>query len=494
MIDGAIAEHLEILRRPAGRRIGVRLVPRVRHAHAVHRTLLDAVDRLRLRNAGRFEDRRSDVDDVMELTADAADVIDVARPGDGHALGRAAEVRRHLLHPFERRVERPRPWRGEMRVGAFRSPERIPEKLVFDRHLDAVEGRELVRRAVEHALRARAVVAADVDDQGVVELAEVLDRLDDAADLVVCIRLVGAIDVRLPDEELLLLQAQRVPLRQLCAAILGLSVRPLRQLGVFGHDPEALLIGEDRLAQLVPAVVEQVHGADLLDPFRRRIVRRMGAAGHVIDKERLVRRDLLELLHVVDGLVGHGGREIPAGIALEGKDRGRVAIEVRLPLARVAADEAVEIVEAHSNRPLVERPSLGRLIGRRVVVFAEPRGPVTVLLQDRADGAVGFQNDRVVARKAGADFVHDAEARDVVIATRDQRRPRRRAQRGRVEVGVAQPGLRDAIQSRTGDDAAEGARHAEAVVVRHDEQDVRRALRRHDARRPPGRRLRRLSP
>ena len=105
-------------------------------------------------------------------------------------------------------------------------------------------------------------------------------------------------------------------------------------------------------------------------------------------------------------------------------------------------------------------------------------------------GAVGLQDDRVVARIACPDFVHDAEAGDVVIAARDQRRPRRRAQRGRVEVRVAQPGVRDAIQSRTWDDAAESARHAEAVVVRHDEQDVWRALRRHDARRPPGRRLR----
>src|SRR5207245_10331304 len=127
---------------PAGRRIGGRFVPGVGHAHAVHRALLDAVDRLRLRNTGRLEDCWSNVDDVMELTADAAGVIDVARPRDRHALGRASEVRRDLLHPFEWRVESPSPWRGKMWVGAFRSPERIPEKLVSDRHLDAVARRE----------------------------------------------------------------------------------------------------------------------------------------------------------------------------------------------------------------------------------------------------------------------------------------------------------------------------------------------------------------
>ena len=75
--------------------------------------------------------------------------------------------------------------RRKVREGPVRSPERVPEELVLDRHGNAIEGGELVRRAVEHAFGARAVVAADVDDQGVVEFAEVFDGLDDPADLVV---------------------------------------------------------------------------------------------------------------------------------------------------------------------------------------------------------------------------------------------------------------------------------------------------------------------
>ena len=204
VIDGAVAEHLEILRGVPGRGVGVRLVPGVGHAHAFDRALLDAVDRLGRRDAGRFEDGRHDVDDVVELAADAAHVGDVAGPGHDHALRRAAEVRRHLLHPLERRVHRPGPAGREVREGPLRSPERIPEELVLHRHGDAVEGGELVRRAVEHAFGARAVVAADIDDQRVVELAEVLDGLDDPADLVVGVGEVGAVDVRLLDEELLL--------------------------------------------------------------------------------------------------------------------------------------------------------------------------------------------------------------------------------------------------------------------------------------------------
>ena len=67
VIDGAVAEHLEVLRRVPGRGVGVRLVPRVYHAHAFDGELLDAVDRIRRRDTGRFEDRRDDVDDVVEL-------------------------------------------------------------------------------------------------------------------------------------------------------------------------------------------------------------------------------------------------------------------------------------------------------------------------------------------------------------------------------------------------------------------------------------------
>ena len=177
-----------------------------------------------------------------------------------------------------------------------------------------------------------------------------------------------------------------------------------------GHDAEALLIGEDRLAELVPAIVEQVHVADLLDPFRRRMMRRMDAAGHVIDEERLVGRDLVELLHVLDGVIGHGRGQVPARVVLVRIDRRRIAEQVRLPLAGVAADEPVEILETHPVRPLIERPGLARLVKGRVVVLAEPRGRVPVLLEDCADGAVLLPDDRVVTREPRRYFAHDPKA------------------------------------------------------------------------------------
>jgi len=193
-----------------------------------------------------------------------------------------------------------------MREGPLRSPERIPEQLVLHRYGNAVEGGELVRRAVEHAFGARAVVTADVNDQGVVEFAEVFDGLDDSSDLMVGVGEKCSIDVRLFDEELFLLEAERIPLRQF--------FRPRRQLRVLGHDTQPLLVREDLLTHFVPAVVEQPHVADLLDPLGRRMVRRMSGARYVIDEPRLAGCDLLELLDVLDGFVRHRRLEVPAGI------------------------------------------------------------------------------------------------------------------------------------------------------------------------------------
>src|SRR5262245_53915760 len=112
--------------------------------------------------------------------------------------------------------------------------------------------------------------------------------------------------------------------------------------------------------------------------------------------------------------------------------------QVRPPLVGVAAHEAVEIVEAHAGRPLVERPGPARLELRGVVVLAEPRRPVAMVLQDPADGRLVAGHGAVVAGEARRLLGHDPEAHRMVVAPGDQRGACRRAQRGRVEVGVAQ--------------------------------------------------------
>src|SRR5262249_40734918 len=93
-------------------------------------------------------------------------------------------------------------------------------------------------------------------------------------------------------------------------------------------------------------------------------------------------------------------------------------------------------------------------------------------------------DDGVVARESGGHFGDDAEAHRVMIAAGDQRRPRGRAERGGVELRITQSRLRDAVHGRRRDDTAKGAGHAVTLVIRHDEQDVGRALARYYSRWP----------
>ena len=80
--------------------IGVSLIPCVNHAHTLDGALCDAIDGVGCGNAGRFEDGRHDINNVVELTPDATHVLNVAGPGHAHSLARPAEMRRHLLAPI----------------------------------------------------------------------------------------------------------------------------------------------------------------------------------------------------------------------------------------------------------------------------------------------------------------------------------------------------------------------------------------------------------
>src|SRR5271157_4107840 len=107
VIDAAVSGHLEILGGASRRRRGVPLVEGVRHADACNRLLLYAIYELRRLNPRGLEDRRHDIDDVMELRTDATNIFDAGGPRDRQTLPRAAEMRGDLLGPLERRVESP---------------------------------------------------------------------------------------------------------------------------------------------------------------------------------------------------------------------------------------------------------------------------------------------------------------------------------------------------------------------------------------------------
>ena len=99
----------------------------------------------------------------------------------------------------------------------------------------------------------------------------------------------------------------------------------------------------------------------------------MGRARGEIHEERLVRRERLLELHPGDGLVGHVGHEVVAGVVRRG-DAGHAVIERGIPLVGLAAEEPVEFVEARARRPAVGRSGDADLPGCGLMVLAEERG------------------------------------------------------------------------------------------------------------------------
>src|ERR1022692_1115276 len=198
VIDGVVAHHLKVLRVVLRGCVRVGLVEGVHEAGTFDRLLRDAVHHVRRRYAGCFQDGRYDVDHVGELVTDAALVGNVTRPRNRHSLAYAAEMRGNLLGPRERRVERPGPGHRHVGIRHVRSPHIIEIlQLVLHRYHDLIEHGDLVGRADEGTFGTVAVVAVDINDQGVVELALFLDFVDHTPNFVVGISDIGGEDVDL---------------------------------------------------------------------------------------------------------------------------------------------------------------------------------------------------------------------------------------------------------------------------------------------------------
>ncbi len=99
-----------------------------------------------------------------------------------------------------------------------------------------------------------------------------------------------------------------------------------------------------------------------------------------VGEERTIRHERLLLAHPRDRLVGDVlGEVIPLLRGLRRLDRHGAVVERGVVLVRLAADEAVEVLEpAARMRPVVERPHRARLPHRHLMALAELRGRVAV--------------------------------------------------------------------------------------------------------------------
>ena len=253
---------------------------------------------------------------------------------------------------------------------------------------------------------------------------------------------------------------------------------PRRQHGVGADHAQFLLPIERDLALFVPAVGELA--LVLVDPFLGDVMRRVGGTRREVHEERLVRQQGFLLARPRDRLVGQVFGEVVALFRrLRRLDGRRPLIEGRVPLVVLAADEAVEVLESTAaGRPRVERPGRARLPDRHLVALAELRRRIAVQLEGQRQRRLGVGQHRAVAGRGGRDFRDAAHADRVVIAAGEQRLPRRRAQRGRVEARVSQPALGQLLEVRGLAGTAEHAGRAVAHVVDEDHQHIGRTLRR----------------
>ena len=468
VVNAAIAHDLEVLHVMLLGGLGV--VERVEHADPLDRVLLNAVHRNRLRQTGRLEDRRGHVNHVGKLRANLAPGFDALGPVDDGAVARAAPVGGDLLGPLVGGVHGVRPAHGVVVVG-FRPAEFVdPLREVLGRleGLQLVEVAHLVEGPVDPTLGRGAVVTDNVVNERVVEDVQLLQQGHDPANMVIGVFQEARIHLHLPAQHGLERFGHRIPGRYLLGARGELAVRR--------DDPELLLPGERLLPQFVPALVELA--LVFVGPFFRNVVGRMRGARGEVDEERLVGREHLLLRNPFDGLVGHVRHEV---VALLGRllvlNRRGPFVEGRIPLVRLAAEEAVEVLEATAAcRPSVKGADGAGLPDGDFVVLAELRGGVAVEFERLRQGRHGVGPNRTVARRAGRNLGDAGHADGMVVAPGEQRLAGRRGNGGGVETRVPQSIRRQLVQSRRLAGPAEGARGPEAGVVDQDEQDIGRAL------------------
>jgi hypothetical protein len=248
-----------------------------------------------------------------------------------------------------------------------------------------------------------------------------------------------------------------------------------RQLRALRHDATLDHARQHPLAVCLIAVVELA--LVLVDELLRRVVRRMVRTGTEEHVPRLVGLTLLPRLDHLQSLVRQVLGEVIALLGHVGLiDVAIVLGEARIPVVRLAADEAIETVKAPGKRPVALRRAHVEFVDRDVVVLADPVGRPPVLTQDLGLKRVLHRNVRVVAGEPGGALGDRGEAVLVMVASCQEAGACRAAKGRGVPLRVAQAVLRETVHRRHLDAPAERRPGGEARVVVEDDQDVRGAL------------------
>ena len=208
------------------------------------------------------------------------------------------------------------------------------------------------------------------------------------------------------------------------------------ELGFLGNPAHLLGPVKDSFPIGVPPVIELA--LVLVGPLLHDVVWSVQTPAGPVHEERLVGLERLMAMEPADGVVGQVLAEVVALLwALRrGDDRG-VADQVWLELRCLSGEEAVEVLEAVSRRPVVEWSRSRRLQGRGVVPLPKGRGGVAVVLQHLGGQRTALGDFARVAVPVVGQLGNLPISDAMVIATGQQRGAGRRAHRRRMKSVVA---------------------------------------------------------
>ncbi len=467
LVERTVAEHLEVLNGVPLRRIGV--IQTEHETGACHRLLNRAVNAGGFGQAGCLQDRRRNINHVGELAANLALALDGIGPVDHHAVAGAAEIRGYLLGPLEGRVKGDGPARGHMGESVLATPLVKARQQILNLLNHLVEVGHFVVHADKAAFGTGAVIARDIDDQGVVQFADIFNGVHQSADIDVGVLHEACEHLGLAGKQLAMIFRQVLPGTQVLGSI--------RQLGCFRDNAHGLLLGHGVGSHLVPALVELA--LVLVRPLFRYVVGCVHGAGCKVHEEGLVRRHGLLRLHPANGLVGHVIGEVVA-LLVGWIHPSHTIVDQGIPLVGFTANKAIEFVKARVSGPAIKGSRDARLPGGGLVPLSKGPGAVAIQAHHFSQGSdpVGYLTG--VARKGGSRFHDGAGVGAVVVAPGLQCIPGRRTQGGGMEVVVAQPALRQSVQCRGVDGASKGRGGAKADIVDQHDDHIGRALgRRH---------------
>ena len=442
----------------AAHRVGGFAAHDLGQARAVHRQGVFAVRSGKRRDAGQIEQGRHDVGDMGKLGADGAGVGDLFGPGDDEAdpppapagiglegrKGRVADLA--PAHRIERRDFTAADLFALREIGLERQRRQAGKAPV---EIDIAVG----------AGRTCAAVVGREHDEGVVEFAHLGEQRDQLADVLVDAVEHRGIGFHVPHEVRTLIGGQAVPGGHLRVA--------WRERRVRGHQAQRLLACEPLRAHHIPAglIAATVLGEVGLFGLKRAMDRIEGQ----VKKEGFVGMVVARLSHKAHAVVGPVVGGVVVGRVLVDWGEGVVVDDAcREEIAGLAFHEAIELVEAALAWPaLIGRGAVGR-----VVPFADADGGVAAGPKRFGDGGCGQRHVARIAWKAGIVGGQPAGGHRMRIASGEQGRTRRRADRMRGVVVKAQAAGGNRVDIGCLDLGAIAAEIGIAHVVHVDDDDV----------------------